>query len=109
MTAAAEKGAKVAAPQAISPTRIPQAIRSRATRSTPRATAVISSFPETPPSSSATAKAAGVALVYGTLFGMGALVLPGGWTALPCLATAVGCGLFLYRRFAVRGWAAVAR
>ena len=53
--------------------------------------------------------AAGVALVYGTLFGMGALVLPGRWTALPYLATAVGCGLFLYRRFAARGWAAVAR
>ena len=52
--------------------------------------------------------AAGVALVYGTLFGFGALVLPGWWDAAPYLATAVLCGWFLYRRFAARGWGSVA-
>ena len=51
--------------------------------------------------------AAGVALVYGTLFGMGALVLRGGLGAVPYLVTGVASGLFLYRRFAVRGWSAV--
>ena len=51
--------------------------------------------------------AAGVALVYGTLFGVGALVLRSGWGALPYLVTAVACGLFLYRRFVSRGWAEV--
>ena len=51
--------------------------------------------------------AAGVALVYGTLFGVGALVFSGGLGAVPYLATAVGCGSFLYRRFATRGWATV--
>ena len=50
---------------------------------------------------------AGVALVYATLFGVGALVLPGRWTAVPYLATAAACGLFLYRRFATRGWSTV--
>ena len=53
--------------------------------------------------------AAGVALVYGTLFGVGALVLRSGWAALPYLATAVACGLFLYRRLVSRGWSTVAR
>ncbi len=50
---------------------------------------------------------AGVALVYGTLFGVGALVLPGQWGAVPYLATAIACGLFLYRRFAAREWETV--
>ncbi len=50
---------------------------------------------------------AGVALVYGTLFGVGALLLPGRWRALPCLAVALACGWFLYRRHSARGWPAV--
>ena len=50
---------------------------------------------------------AGVALVYATLFGIGSLILPGGWGVVLYLATALGCGLFLYRRFAMRGWATV--
>ena len=50
---------------------------------------------------------AGVALIYGTLFGVGAVVFPGGPGATPYLATTVACGLFLYRRFAARGWATV--
>ena len=53
--------------------------------------------------------ATGVALIYSTLFGVGALVLGGGLGAVPYLTTAVACGLFLYRRFAIRGWSAVAR
>ena len=51
---------------------------------------------------------AGVALVYAALFGVGALVLSGGLGAAPYLVTALVCGVFLYRRFAARGWAAVA-
>jgi len=34
-------------------------------------------------------------------------VLRGGLDAVPYLVTAVACGLFLYRRFATRGWAAI--
>jgi len=51
---------------------------------------------------------AGVAMIYGTLFGIGALVLFGRWSAMPYLATAAFCAWFLCRRFAARGWAAVA-
>ena len=51
--------------------------------------------------------AAGVALVYGTLFGVGALVLRSGWGAVALLATAVACGVFLYRRLASCGWATI--
>jgi Na+/proline symporter len=51
---------------------------------------------------------AGVGLIYSTLFGIGAIVLSGGWGAVPYLATASGCGLFLYHRLATRGWSAVA-
>ena len=52
---------------------------------------------------------AGVALVYGTLFGTGALLLRGTWAALPALTLALGAGILLYRRLARRGWAEVAR
>jgi hypothetical protein len=51
--------------------------------------------------------AAGVAVVYATLFGVGAWLLPGRWGAWPYLTTALVCGLFLYRRLAARGWAAI--
>ena len=50
---------------------------------------------------------AGVALVYATLFGMGALILEGLSGVAPYAAVDAACGLFLYRRLAARGWAAV--
>jgi len=51
---------------------------------------------------------AGVALVYGTLFGVGALLLRGAGAALPGLLVAVASGALLYRRMAARGWRSVA-
>ncbi|MDP6580776.1 MAG: hypothetical protein QF681_08975, partial [Vicinamibacterales bacterium] len=51
----------------------------------------------------------GVGLVYATLFGAGALVLPGGGGVLLYLLAAAMCGLFLYHRLATRGWSAVTR
>ena len=50
---------------------------------------------------------AGVTLIYATLFGVGALIIPGHRGGPLLLATAVATGWFLYRRIAKRGWASV--
>jgi len=50
---------------------------------------------------------AGVTLIYATLFGVGALIIPGRRGGLLLLATALAMGLFLYRRIAKRGWSSL--
>ena len=47
---------------------------------------------------------AGVLMVYGTLLGIGASLLPTGNSARLFLAVAAGSGLWLYWRLAGRGW-----
>ena len=51
---------------------------------------------------------AGLGLVYGSLLGAGALVLPGGGAAWPYLGAAIVSGAILYRRIDSRGWAGAA-
>jgi SSS family solute:Na+ symporter len=50
---------------------------------------------------------AGVILTSATLFGIGALVIPGHRGGMFLLALAVAMGTFPYRRFASRGWASL--
>ncbi len=50
---------------------------------------------------------AGVAMIYGALFGVGGLLLHAPAVALPTLGGSLLCGVWLYRRLAARGWAAV--
>lgn len=51
---------------------------------------------------------AGLGLIYGTLLGAGALVLPAGGAAWPYLGTAIVSAAVLYRRIDARGRAGVA-
>jgi len=47
---------------------------------------------------------AGVTLIYATLFGVGALIIPGRRGGLLLLAAGVATGSFLYGRISKRGW-----
>ena len=46
----------------------------------------------------------GIGLIYGLLFGVGAVLLPTGNSSIPYLGTATACGFFLYNRLASRSW-----
>lgn len=52
---------------------------------------------------------AGVVMIYATLFGVGALVIPSHRGGALLLALAIAMGTFLYRRFARQGWASLTR